>query len=111
MSIKIQCNQMIAVKLSWATSCIRWLKSEQTKVLRTVCVLIIRDDRIEAVLELKHWFVFQFNHLIWLVGFVLWFSGLYGWVPIIVGYKVEDRCSMFLRNTALHVTEAWLYYS
>jgi len=61
--------------------------------------------RMETVLELKHWFVFQFNHLIWLVAFVLWFSGLCGWVPIIMGYKVEDRCSMFPTNTAMHVPE------
>jgi len=60
---------------------------------------------METVLELKHWFVFKFNHIIWLVAFVLWFSGLCGWVPIIMGYKVEDRCSMFPTNTAMHVPE------
>ena len=44
MPIKIQCN-LIAVELSWATNSIRWLNGEQTKVLRTVSVLIIRDDK------------------------------------------------------------------
>jgi len=44
MPIKIQCN-LTAVKLSWASSCMRWLNIEQTKVLRTVSVLINRDDK------------------------------------------------------------------
>jgi len=44
MPLKIQCS-LFAVKFSRATSCIRWLNSEHTKVLRTVSVLIIRDDK------------------------------------------------------------------
>jgi hypothetical protein len=44
MPLKIQCK-LFAVKFLRATGCIRWLNSEQTKVLRTLSVLIIRDDK------------------------------------------------------------------
>jgi hypothetical protein len=38
-----QLSILIAAELSWAVSHVRWLKADETSVLRTICALVLRE--------------------------------------------------------------------